>query len=174
MFQALVQSDWRNCGLCVGSFQKMELHYWWEYSNNKTRINQLNEKPLLILWGLRVPIWKINFCSKVLQLSLHVGSLETCKTLKQKFISQIRTLNPRYQQALFIQLIYSCFLVTIFPPIAQLHFLDLNPHRTHNSPNCSDKGLMLETYPFNSLQWPIYFYHFYSTTVSLETHPLYF
>ena len=53
----------------------MELCYWWEYGDEKTRINKLNEKRLLILWGLRVPIWKINFCSGVLQLS----ELPRCK-----------------------------------------------------------------------------------------------
>ena len=36
--------------------QKMELRYWWEYGDEKTRINKLNEKHSLIPWGLRVPI----------------------------------------------------------------------------------------------------------------------
>ena len=35
-----------------------------------------------------------------------------------------------------------------FPPIAQLHFLHINPHRTHNSSNRSDEGLTLETPAF--------------------------
>ena len=61
---------------CVGMYmQKMELCYWWEYGDEKTRINQLNEKRPLIPWGLRVPIWKINFCSSVLRLS----ELPRCK-----------------------------------------------------------------------------------------------
>ena len=61
---------------CVWVYmQKMELCYWWEYGDEKTRINKLNEKRSLILWGLRVPIWKINFCSSVLQLS----ELPRCK-----------------------------------------------------------------------------------------------
>ena len=61
---------------CVWVYmQKMELCYWWEYGDKKTRINKLNEKRLLILWGLRVPIWKMNFCSSVLQLS----ELPRCK-----------------------------------------------------------------------------------------------
>ena len=30
---------------------------------------QLNEMLSVIPWGLRVPIWKINFCSSVLRLS---------------------------------------------------------------------------------------------------------
>ena len=61
---------------CVWVYmQKMELCYWWEYGDEETRINKLNEKRLLILWGLRVPIWKINFCSSVLQLS----ELPRCK-----------------------------------------------------------------------------------------------
>ena len=49
--------------------QKEELRYWWEYGDKKTRVNYLNEKRSLIPWGLRVPIWKINFCSSVLRLS---------------------------------------------------------------------------------------------------------
>ena len=36
--------------------QKMELCYWWEYGDKKTRINKLNEKHSLIPWGLRVPV----------------------------------------------------------------------------------------------------------------------
>ena len=42
-------------------------------------------------------------------LSLHLGSSESHKTLEQTSL---------YQRALFIQLIDSCFLVTIFAPIA--------------------------------------------------------
>ena len=63
---------------------------------------------------------------------------------------------PQYQRTLFIQLIYSCFLVTIFPPIAWLHFRQINTHTTHNSSNRCDEGLTLQTSAFNSLQWPIY------------------
>ena len=31
------------------------LRYWWEYGDEKTRINKLNEMRSLIPWGLRVP-----------------------------------------------------------------------------------------------------------------------
>ena len=48
--------------VCV-DMQKMELHYWWEHGDKKKMINQLNGKHSL------VPISKINFCSRVLQLS---------------------------------------------------------------------------------------------------------
>ena len=48
--------------------QKVELCYWWEYGDEKTRINYLSKKHSLMPWGLRVPIWKINFCSSVLWL----------------------------------------------------------------------------------------------------------
>ena len=34
---------------------------------------------------------------------------------------------------------YSCFLITIFPPVALLHFLYINPPTTHNSSICSDE-----------------------------------
>ena len=40
---------------------------------------QLNEMRSLIPWGLRVPIWKINFCSSVLRLS----ELPRCKERPQ-------------------------------------------------------------------------------------------
>ena len=36
--------------LFFGKKKKMELIYWWEYGAEKTRINQLNEKCLLIPW----------------------------------------------------------------------------------------------------------------------------
>ena len=49
--------------------QKMELRYWREYGDIKTRISRLNEKRSLIQWVSRVPIWKISFCSRVLWLS---------------------------------------------------------------------------------------------------------
>ena len=42
---------------------------------------------------------------------------------------------------------YSWFLVTIFSPIAWLHFLHINPHTTHSS-NSSDEWLKLETSAF--------------------------
>ena len=42
---------------CVWVYmQKMELRYWWEYGDEKTRINYLNEMRSLIPFGLRVPI----------------------------------------------------------------------------------------------------------------------
>ena len=45
-------------------------------------------------------------------LSLHLGSSESHKTIEQKFIFEIGTLHPQgIKRALFIQLIYSCFLV---------------------------------------------------------------
>ena len=72
----------------------------------------------------------------VFSLSLNLGGSETRKTLKQKFILQSGTLNLHgINEALFIQQIYSCFLVTIFPPMAQSHFLRINTH-THSSLGC--------------------------------------
>ena len=59
--------------------QKVELRHWWEYGDKKTGINWLNEKRSLIPWGLRVPIWKINFCSSILRLS----ELPRCKERPQ-------------------------------------------------------------------------------------------
>ena len=53
-------------------------------------------------------------------LSPQLGSSESRKTLdfSTKFIFQIGALTPRYQRALCIQLNHSCFLVTIFLPLA--------------------------------------------------------
>ena len=49
---------------CVCIFmQKMVLRY----GDEKTRINYLNEKHLLIPWRLKVLILKINFCCEVLR-----------------------------------------------------------------------------------------------------------
>ena len=42
-------------------------------------------------------------------LSLHLGSSESRKALKQKLISQISTLNPHGINGIIIQFIYSCF-----------------------------------------------------------------
>ena len=76
--------------VCVFICWKMELRYWWECSDEKTRINKMNEERSLIPLGLRVPIWKRNFCSRVLQLSELHGCKETpqsamcCKELQER------------------------------------------------------------------------------------------
>ena len=62
--------------------QKVELRYWWEHGDEKTGINSLNEKRSLIPWRLRVPTWKINFCSSVLRLS----ELSRCRERPQTAI----------------------------------------------------------------------------------------
>ena len=80
-------------------------------------------------------------------LSLHQRSTERHKTLEQRFIFQISTLNisSRYQQMLFIQLIHSVvFHVARHQPIAKLHISLYKPHTTHNSLIRSDEGLTLE------------------------------
>ena len=66
-------------------------------------------------------------------LSLHLGSSESRKTLEQKFIFQIGTLNPHG--------INERFSFAIFLPIALLHFLHINPHTNHDSSNRSDEGI---------------------------------
>ena len=65
----------------------------------------------------------------VYSFSLRLVSSENCKTPEQKFV---------------FQLIYPCFLITLFPTIAQLHFLHINTHTTHNPSIFSDEGLTLE------------------------------
>ena len=62
--------------------QKMELPYWWEYGEEKTSVNKLNEKRSLIPRELRVPIWKINFCSRVFRLP----ELPSCRERPQTAI----------------------------------------------------------------------------------------
>ena len=70
------------CGCVWVYMQKGELRYWWEYGDEKTGINSLNEKRSLIPWGLRVTIWKINFCSSLLRLF----ELPRCKERPQTAI----------------------------------------------------------------------------------------
>ena len=56
----------------------MELRYLWKYGDWRyiKIINKLNEKRSLIPWRLRVPIWRINFCSRVL---LRLSELPRCR-----------------------------------------------------------------------------------------------
>ena len=52
----------------------------------------------------------------------------------------------RYQQTLFIQLIYYVvFRNATYQPVAWLHISAYKPHATHNSSICSDEGPTLET-----------------------------
>ena len=52
----------------------------------------------------------------------------------------------RYQQTLFIQLIYYVvFRNATYQPVAWLHISANKPHATHNSSICSDEGPTLET-----------------------------
>ena len=72
---ALCQSDWRNCGLCVGLYAEsgatLLVGVWWRENKNK-----------LVEWKAlvdTVPNWKINFCSSVVRLS----ELTRCKERPQ-------------------------------------------------------------------------------------------
>ena len=56
-------------------------------------------------------------------LFLYLGSWESCN------LSNQHSWCSQYQRGLFIQLIYSCFLVTIFPSITELHCLHINTHK---------------------------------------------
>ena len=83
-------------------------------------------------------------------LSLHQGSMESRKTLEQKFIFQIGTLNPHginERQLIY----YVVFHVTMYQPIAWLHLSVYRLHTIHNSSIRSDEGLTLETSAFESL-----------------------
>ena len=91
-------------------------------------------------------------------LSLHLGSLEGCRTPEQKLSFKQALLSPMVSMNAFHSAnLFFFFIVTIFPPIAQLHFLLINTHTTHNSSNFSDEGLLhSKCQLFNSIQWPIY------------------
>ena len=86
-------------------------------------------------------------------LSLHLGSSESCKTLEQKFLFQIGTLNLHSinERFSFSKLILVS-LVTMFPPIIYLRFQCVNTHRSQDSSTCSHEG------PVND------------SNVSIETH----
>ena len=55
------------CGLYI---ERWSYAIGWCMVTWKITINSLNVKRSLIPWGLRVPIWKMNFCSRVLRLSV--------------------------------------------------------------------------------------------------------
>ena len=74
-----------------------------------------------------------------IQVVRKVAKLQS-KNFSFKSVLLISTINERFS--------LSCFLVTIFPPIAQLHFQHRSTHATHNSSNRSEKGLTLETSAF--------------------------
>ena len=67
---ALRRSESRNCGLCVVYTQKdgttLLVGAWW----CEKQQNKFVKWKVLIPWGLRVPIWKRNFRSRVLRLSV--------------------------------------------------------------------------------------------------------
>ena len=59
--------------------EKVELQYWWEHSDEKNMNELVEWKAFVDTYRLRVPIWKINFCSRVLRLS----ELPKCKERPQ-------------------------------------------------------------------------------------------
>ena len=74
---ALRRSESRNCGLCVVYIEKCGatlLVGAWQREKQQNKLVErkpfVDENRSLIPWGLRVPIWKINFCSRVLRLSV--------------------------------------------------------------------------------------------------------
>ena len=98
--------------------------------------------------------WKA-LCTFFLKRTLLV--ISTSESAKAKFflffffgryLPKLALLTPWHRPMLFIQLIYSCFLITINH---WLHFLYINPHTTHNPSNCSDEELTHETPAFKLL-----------------------
>ena len=79
----------------------------------------------------------------VCSLSLHLA-----EKLKNKNLS-FKSALVRNQWALFIQLIYSRFLFTIFFPTNSVaRFSAYNTHSTHDSSNRYNEGLALESATF--------------------------
>ena len=91
-------------------------------------------------------------------LSLHQGGTDSRKTLEQKFIFQIGTLNPRVSMNAFHSTnSFCCFLPYQAPANSVAPPSVYKPHTTHNSLIRSDEGLTLETSAFESLlRWLIY------------------
>ena len=87
--------------------------------------------------------------SNLLNLFPYSEAVRRAAKLQKKIcLSDWHFSSPQYQRTLYIQLSYSCFLVTIFPPIVCLHFLHINTQTTHNSSNSCDERLTLETSAF--------------------------
>ena len=87
--ECLLFSQWRKYyrSLILAAKRKREDSHWSKIThaflrNEKTKISQLNEKRSSIPWRLRMPIWKIIFCSTVLRLS----ELPTCRERPQTAI----------------------------------------------------------------------------------------
>ena len=76
-----VDVESKNLGCVCFICRPMALCYWLKHC--KVKKNQFNEKRSLIPWGLKVPIWKMNFCSKRLRLSV----LPQCRERAQTFMS---------------------------------------------------------------------------------------
>ena len=109
---------------------------------------------------------------------------ESYNILEQKYIFQIGTLNLTVSTSPFHSTNLFLFSHHHIPTDSVAPLLHINPHTTHNSSNRSDEGLTLETsaflrwsiYDFNSVvntKLPAIFSHLRSTTISLETYPLY-
>ena len=91
---------------------------------------------------------------EICNLSLHPDSAKIRKTLEEKFIFHINTLNPhginkRFSFKYFILV----FLVTMFPPVALLHFPHIDtPQFLHSlRRNVSSGTLYGGLYVFNSV-----------------------
>ena len=79
--QALRQSELRNCGLCVVYIQKCGATLLVGAWQREKQQNKLVEwKAFLDTVRIRVPIWKINFCSRVLRLSVFIWCRERPQT----------------------------------------------------------------------------------------------
>ena len=83
--------------------------------------------------------------------SLHQGSTESRKTLEQKFIVQIGTLNPHGINAFHSTNLFCCFSRYQAPTNSVPPSFCKKPHTTHNSSIRSDEGLTLEKSAFESL-----------------------
>ena len=91
-------------------------------------------------------------------LSLHLGSLEGCKTPEQKLSFKQALLSPMVSMNAFHSANLFLFSHHHIPTNSIAPFSAYKiTHTTHNSSNFSDEGLLhSKCQLFNSTQWPIY------------------
>ena len=106
-------------------------------------------------------------------LSLHLGSLEGCKTPEQKLSFKQALLSPMVSMNAFHSANLFLFSHHHIPTNSIAPFSAYKiTHTTHNSSNFSVEGLLhSKCQLFNSVQWPIYIY-FLSTQSIILNYPV--
>ena len=122
---------------CKKLYHAQKVIHWWNRKTTRTHPNHL----LDTLISLFVLCSIYNGCLQPFSTS---RQLESHKTLEQKFIIKITTLNPQGIKECFSFNYFFCFSRYHVPPIAQLPFSHINTCTTHNFSIHSDVGLILE------------------------------